>query len=60
MQHIKKKKPRNIHKSNHISQFNGLESEQTPGCCEGRGSLVCCSSWTGYNLVSGQQKQQII
>ena len=26
-------------------QFNGPESEQTPGDSEGQGSLGCCSSW---------------
>ena len=26
-------------------QFNGRESEQTPGDGEGQGSLVCCSPW---------------
>ena len=26
-------------------QFNGLESEQTPGDSEGQGSLVCYSPW---------------
>ena len=26
-------------------QFNGLETEQTPGDSEGQGSLVCCSPW---------------
>ena len=26
-------------------QFNGCESEQTPGGNVGQGSLVCCSSW---------------
>ena len=25
--------------------FNGHEFEQTPGDCEGQGSLVCCSPW---------------
>ena len=45
MQYIRNKKPRNIHKSNHIGQFNGLESAQTPGDGEGQGSLVCCSTW---------------
>ena len=45
MHHIRNKKPKNIHKSNHISHFNGLETEQTPGDGEGQGSLVCCSSW---------------
>ena len=27
------------------SLLNGHESEQTPGCSEGQGSLVCCSPW---------------
>ena len=26
-------------------QFNGHEFKQTPGDCEGQGSLVCCSPW---------------
>ena len=26
-------------------QLNGYESEQTPGDCEGQGSLACCSPW---------------
>ena len=26
-------------------RLNGHESEQTPGGCEGQGSLVCCSPW---------------
>ena len=26
-------------------QFNGHESEQTPGDSEGQGSLVCCRPW---------------
>ena len=26
-------------------QLNGHEFEQTPGDCEGQGSLVCCSPW---------------
>ena len=26
-------------------QFNGHESEQTPGDSDGQGSLVCCSPW---------------
>ena len=26
-------------------QLNGHEFEQTPGICEGQGSLVCCSPW---------------
>ena len=26
-------------------QFNGYESEQSPGDSEGHGSLVCCSPW---------------
>ena len=26
-------------------QFNGHESEQTPGDSEGQGSLVCYSPW---------------
>ena len=26
-------------------QFNGYESELTPGDSEGQGSLVCCSPW---------------
>ena len=26
-------------------RFNGNELGQTPGDGEGRGSLVCCSSW---------------
>ena len=25
--------------------LNGHESEQTPGDCEGQGSLACCSPW---------------
>ena len=27
--------------------LNGQESEQTPGDCEGQGSLACCSTWSG-------------
>ena len=27
-------------------QFNGRESEQTPGDGEGQGSLACCSLWS--------------
>ena len=26
-------------------RLNGHEFEQTPGDCEGQGSLVCCSPW---------------
>ena len=26
-------------------QFNGHESEQTPGDSEGQGSLACCHPW---------------
>ena len=26
-------------------QLNGYEFEQTPGDCEGQGSLACCSPW---------------
>ena len=29
-------------------QLNGYQFEQTPGGCEGQGSLVCCSPW-GHN-----------
>ena len=28
-----------------VHRLNGLESEQSPGDGEGRGSLVCCSPW---------------
>ena len=39
-------------------QLNGHEFEQTPGDCEGQGSLVCCSPWghrVGHNLVTELQ-----
>ena len=40
-------------------QLNGHESEQTPGDCEGQGSLACCSPWGGkeldMNLATEQQ-----
>ena len=26
-------------------QLNGYECEQTPGDCEGQGSMACCSPW---------------
>ena len=31
-------------------QLHGHESEQTPGDCEGQGSLLCCSQWGGKEL----------
>ena len=36
-------------------QFNGLETEQTPGDSEGQGSLVCCSPWGCKELDKTQQ-----
>ena len=32
-------------------QFNGYESEQSPGDSEGQGSLVCCSPWGRKELT---------
>ena len=39
--------------------FNGHEFEQSPGDCEGQGSLVCFSSWgckVGHDLATEQQQ----
>ena len=31
-------------------QLDGHESEQTPGDCEGQGSLLRCSQWGGKEI----------
>ena len=39
-------------------QFNGHESEQTPGDCKRQGSLACYSSWRcriGHDLATERQ-----
>ena len=55
MQHIRNKKPRNIHKSNHISQFNGLESVKDRGawCAAVHGvtkNWTQLSEWTAKTI----------
>ena len=36
--------------------LNGHEPEQTPGDCEGQGSLVCCSPWGLYRHKQSQKQ----
>ena len=47
-----------------ITDFNGHESKQTPGCSEAQGSLLaCCSPWdrrVAHDLVTEQQQWQIL
>ena len=41
--------------------MNGYDFEQTPGDCEGQGSLVCCSPWGCKELdMTEQLKNNIV
>ena len=45
-----------------ITDLDGHEFEQSPGDCEGQGSLACCSPWdrrVRYNLVTKQQHRKM-